>query len=562
MKQYIFLLFLCVVFHVPGISTLPPIDRDESRFAQATAQMLESGDFVRIRFQEEARNKKPVGIYWLQSAAVAISGTQGAREIWPYRLPSLLGAMVAVLLTFWIGKRLFDRETAFMGAALFSASILLVIEAHLATTDAVLLATIVAAQGALSRYYLRRDPDSIPGVATFLTFWFAQAIGILVKGPLTPLISLLTVSCLVAADRKAGWLRNLRPLRGLLIVAAIVSPWLIAISVATKGAFFQDSIGRDLLSKVGSAQELHGFPPGFYLLLLPITLWPASFFLGPALVRTWKSRSNPTIRFCMAWIIPIWIMFELIPTKLPHYVLPTYPALCLLIAESLRACSAGAEAEIRSVWVRFGATACALVILIAGIGISGLPYYLDGNFQVWHLVSAIAASGTAVLFAREMLKFQYVRAAAIAIVGTALVLSPALQWILPNTNALWLSRGVADQAHKHTPAGLPIRLASAGYYEPSLVFLLGTQTLLTSSSQAALFLRQQPNGLALIGAAEDEEFRRIVRRFKFPVAELATIQGFNYTLGKNTTLRLYGRVADQETSGMSPGKSRDESRIP
>ena len=67
---------------------------------QATRQMVQSGDLLEIRFQDEARNKKPVGVYWLQSASVALFSTPSSTEVWPYRLPSLLGATLSVLLTF------------------------------------------------------------------------------------------------------------------------------------------------------------------------------------------------------------------------------------------------------------------------------------------------------------------------------------------------------------------------------------------------------------------------------------------------------------------------------
>ena len=68
---------LCLALFLPGFFTLPPTDRDEARFAQATRQMLESGDFVDIRFQDEARHKKPVGIHWMQSATVALAARGG-----------------------------------------------------------------------------------------------------------------------------------------------------------------------------------------------------------------------------------------------------------------------------------------------------------------------------------------------------------------------------------------------------------------------------------------------------------------------------------------------------
>ncbi len=111
-----FLILICLAFFVPGLFTLPPVDRDESRFAQATSQMLETGDFIQIRFQNEPRNKKPIGIYWLQAASAALCGTAQSRKIWPYRIPSLIGAIFSVLLTFALGKRLFGERTGLLGA--------------------------------------------------------------------------------------------------------------------------------------------------------------------------------------------------------------------------------------------------------------------------------------------------------------------------------------------------------------------------------------------------------------------------------------------------------------
>src|ERR1700755_1188899 len=93
------LISLCVF--LPGFFHIPPVDRDEARFAQATKQMIETGDFVDIRFQDETRYKKPVGIYWLQAAVVEIAEAAGlprARlRIWLYRIPSLVGAIGVVL---------------------------------------------------------------------------------------------------------------------------------------------------------------------------------------------------------------------------------------------------------------------------------------------------------------------------------------------------------------------------------------------------------------------------------------------------------------------------------
>ncbi|MEJ2430391.1 MAG: glycosyltransferase family 39 protein [Deltaproteobacteria bacterium] len=195
LKQYLGLILLCAVLYIPGLTTLPPVDRDEARFAQATRQMVESGDFVRIRFQEKPRHKKPIGIHWLQALAVEVSGSPN--QIWPYRIPSVLGALVAVILTFVFGKNLFDLQTGLFGAIVTASTLLLVVEAHQATTDAALLAAVVAAQGSLGTLYVRNRQGETVGWGIPFTFWTAQGIGILLKGPILPLVSLVTICWLL-----------------------------------------------------------------------------------------------------------------------------------------------------------------------------------------------------------------------------------------------------------------------------------------------------------------------------------------------------------------------------
>src|SRR5580704_381493 len=109
-RPYALLAALCLALYLPGMTAIPVLDRDEARFAQATRQMLETGDFLHIRFLDEARNRKPAGIYWLQAASVRLFSDSESTAIWPYRLPSLLGASLAVLLTFGIGHRLLRRD--------------------------------------------------------------------------------------------------------------------------------------------------------------------------------------------------------------------------------------------------------------------------------------------------------------------------------------------------------------------------------------------------------------------------------------------------------------------
>jgi 4-amino-4-deoxy-L-arabinose transferase-like glycosyltransferase len=250
------LVAFCLLAFLPGFFQIPPVDRDEARFAQATKQMIETGQYVDIRFQNEVRYKKPIGIYWLQAAAVKTGRALGVPDalttIWLYRLPSLFGATGAVLLTYWAALAFVGRRAALLAALMMASSILLGVEARLAKTDATLLLTCVAAMGALARIYLskRRTPEAKIGWGLPAILWTAMAAGVLVKGPLIVMFVVLTALTLSILDRSARWLGATRPLVGVIWMLLLVTPWFVAIVAKSGTAFFTDAVGHDMLAKV------------------------------------------------------------------------------------------------------------------------------------------------------------------------------------------------------------------------------------------------------------------------------------------------------------------------
>jgi 4-amino-4-deoxy-L-arabinose transferase-like glycosyltransferase len=309
------------------------MDRDEPRFAQATKQMLKTGDLISIRFQDEARNKKPVGIYWMQSsvvrAAEVVGVTHARSSIWVYRLPSLMGAIAAVLLTYWAALAFAGRRTALLAGLLFACTLIIGVEARLAKTDAVVCATVVGAMGAMARVYLGQTAGLW---RLAVIFWTAIGLGLLVKGPITPMVPLLALIALGIKDRSITWARGLKPLVGLAWALALVTPWFILIMIETDGAFLRDSVGRDMLGKVSSGKESHGAPPLTYFAAFWATAWPMAPFAALAAPFVWAQRRSRQIAFLLAWLVPTWIVFELTPTKLPHYVMPLYPAIAIICA--------------------------------------------------------------------------------------------------------------------------------------------------------------------------------------------------------------------------------------
>ena len=298
-----------------------------------------AGNPIDIRFQDEDRYKKPIGIYWLQAATVELIGDPVDRVIWHYRLPSLAAVIVAVLLTARIAMSLGGPLAGLWAGTMMSGVFLIIAEGHLATTDASLLASILAAQTPLARLYRdAREREFLRERITRLLpwemvmFWGGLAASILLKGPVGPMVVLTTLLLLAIGHRRVRWLAQLRPLIGVAVLLVLVVPWFVAITIKSGGAFWDASVGHDLMGKVVGAQENHGAPPGSYLAGLWLTFFPASIALAIAIPALWRGRSLPGIVFAAAWIVPSWIVFEASPTKLIHYVLPLYPAFAVAVA--------------------------------------------------------------------------------------------------------------------------------------------------------------------------------------------------------------------------------------
>ncbi|HNX52933.1 MAG TPA: glycosyltransferase family 39 protein [Pontiellaceae bacterium] len=510
--RYAALLFLCLTLYLPGMTTIPPIDRDEPRYAQASRQMTETGDYVQIRFMEQARNKKPIGIYWLQAGLANLTGHP--EVIWPYRLASVLGSTLAVLALFSFARKFLPERTAFFGAAFLAACPLMNFVSHAAITDTVLLSTVVTAQGCLALiYFAARSGKAVP-LSCVAGFWLAQSAGILVKGPIAPMVSLLTILTVSACEKNIRWTRSLRILPGLLVVFLCILPWLIAVQTATDGAFLRQALGKDFLPKLYAGQESHGGLPGLYLLMTPVMLWPIFLPVCQGLFKAKNRVADPRIlRFLFAWLIPAWLVFEFAATKLPHYVLPAYPVLAVLAA-IMATRPADEPVQVRSVWFRALTGIWVAVGMVLAFAPLLFSHLLDGRW------SPAAFGLMAIMLAGLLTLPKLLKQRSRFYPWSVLVFSVALSvtafglW-LPQLNAFWPTRQAADMVHRYEQqAGHPVRTLSLGYAEPSLAFMLGTKTGIEWDLDRILNeLKTNPDAVVIVQAAADPIPKR------FPVSD-------------------------------------------
>ena len=534
-----------VVSALPALIALPPLDRDESRFAEASAQMLESGDFVNIRFQGEARDKKPVGIHWMQAASVKLLSSVEKRQIWAYRIPSLLGAMLAAAACAWGAQAWFGARGGLIAGGVLGASLILSSEAFIGKTDAVLCGAVTLSMAALGRVYQAARTTGPPGMAapgwrTLLLFWLGMALSIIDKGPIGPMVAALALLALWGLDRDIRWAGRLGWVWGVALVLLIVGPWAFAITVTTDGAFWGKAVGGDLAPKLAGGHESHGAWPGTHAILAFLLLFPASLILPAALTAGWLRRREAGVRFALAWLVPAWTLFELTPTKLVHYTLPTYGALAFLAAAVVTAPQVAGLGP-RARWG--GAVLSVLAgSLLATVAILAAQKYAGGaSITGTALAAAVlcvaAGLAGAVFIQRGEASLALVSAGIIGI-GAHIALSAG---VAPHLDALWVSKraqALLTTQNLDPRNGVTVGpVAAAGYAEPSLVFTLGAATELDSAEDAAASVAEgQP---ALVEARQDKAFRAALALRHTPAQPVGQISGFNYSIGKPVTLTLW-----------------------
>jgi 4-amino-4-deoxy-L-arabinose transferase-like glycosyltransferase len=546
------LALLGLLLWLPGILSLPALDRDESRFAQSSRQMVESRDLVDIRFGHVPRYKKPIGIYWLQASATAITApfTGHDDRIWTYRLPSLLGAIAASWLTVWCALAVVGAEAAFFSGLLMLGTVLLTAEASIATTDAVLLACVLGVQGVLLRLYrAARDAEfPAPRNRTVMWGWAALSFGILIKGPVVLAVAAATLIALVAWDfweqrRKPGtppkapvwaWLAVLKSWRGIALVLLLILPWLIAITIQSRGAFFEEALGNDFAAKMAGGQESHGGWPGYYLLLSAASFWPAILFVLPGILLAVSRRAEPGIRFLLAWAAGWWLVVELVPTKLPHYVIDAYPPLAIMAALFIL--------DARPVKFLTPARWIAIAQFVIGAGLLAAVLILAPGYfgpgTDWPVYAAAGVGASLAIAAVVLAILKRSQLAAMLGFAALLVFAPALTaYIGPRLNQLWISerlKVMVEEASQSSDAPP----ALAGYQEPSLVFALGKDVVLADGKGAAE-ASARAGSLALVEDEARGDFLARLAELQADAKQVNELSGMNYSRGRKVHVILY-----------------------
>jgi 4-amino-4-deoxy-L-arabinose transferase-like glycosyltransferase len=305
------------------LGAAPLFDVDEGAFSQATMEMFERGDFLATYLNGEPRYDKPILVYWLQAAGVALLGPTE----WAFRLPSAICASAWALITYLFARRFFGPERGILAAVVLATSLGVFVIGRAATADA-LLNVLIAASMFAAWLHL-----STGRRAWLYATHAAIGLGVLAKGPIAILVPLAVtfVFCWLRRDVRT-WARAVFDWRALLLLLAIAAPWYIAI-VAKEGRAFIDgfvmkhNVGRFSGPVSGHAGSLLYYFPVLVLLTLPFTA-----LVVPLALRIRSAWRDDLQAYLLIWFGFVFLFFSLSGTKLPHYLLYGYTGLAILMA--------------------------------------------------------------------------------------------------------------------------------------------------------------------------------------------------------------------------------------
>ena len=547
---------LTLIFILPGLSSIPPLDRDEARFSQASKQMLEDKNYVIIKFQEELRSKKPIGIYWLQIASASIFGKD---NIISYRAPNIFSTIILIIVfstfVYSISFRYFNLNISssltfsFFSSLVMATLLGLSIEIKQAKTDTVLLTLCTVQQLIFWKIYSYGKESwnkykHHEYVWLTRLFWLIIALGILVKGPISPLLFTMTLLSICILDRfvekewNLSWLNLFLWFQGLLIVSIITLPWVYLAWQATDGHLILDAINKDFLIKLRSGQENHWGPFGSHLFLLLLTFWPMVLLLPFAARACLDWKHERLIRFLISWIIPFWIILELTPTKLPHYILPVFPGLILLILIGISSPPSG-NIKFSKINKFFRVVVVIFTLLLA---LSLVYVSLNFSSKILIFILSIVLSFimiTSIIFGNIFFlnESKYKLSPLFGMLILAGICNIfVFSYIFPNLDKIHITPKIKN--YIDSLEFRPDTIVATGYHEPSLVFSLGRDTLLLSPEEAALVLVEGDNTLAIVEERTHNEVKKILNKFENKIVYLTSLDGFNLAKGQKIKIHI------------------------
>jgi len=487
--QVALLLGLCFVVYFINLGQWDLWSPDEPRYAEVSREMVNGGDWILMHRNGNLYTDKPPLFFW----AVAISSFlwQGMTPF-SVRFPSALFGTLTVLLTFFIGRRLYSSRTGFLSGLILATSFQFAYLSTRGNIDTTLTFFTTASMLCFLKWYQqsKEGETSLKGMKglSFYGYYIGMAFATLAKGPIGFILPLLGTLLFLLVQKDWKGIKAMRLLPGSLLFLAIVLAWYLpAILIGGKeyleATLFHHSFDR--FAK-GSA---HIRPIYYFFYNFPADFLPWIIFLPAAMVygfsRAMKAKRKEFL-FLMAWFIFIFLFFTLSKGKRGLYLLPLFPAVSLMIGKLWEDFISFSMRHFRNEWIILPLYGLMGVICVAGVALpwvisAKLPSYFSYSLPVAFLLVGVAVS----LFVFN--RFKYYGAIFFLLIGLmAGGFFYTLRVVFPLVNPYKSARFICEEITSRIQAGE--KLAIYGDFEPGpFNFYTGIVPIRVFEEEEALF---------------------------------------------------------------------------
>jgi 4-amino-4-deoxy-L-arabinose transferase-like glycosyltransferase len=449
---------------------------NEGRFAEVAREMIVTGDWITPRVNFFPLLTKPPLTQWLAALVYQVTGPSE----WA-RLVPVACAALTIFLTCRLGHRLYGGRTGLLAGLLLATTMGFVLEARTLRPDCIVIVTVVAA---IFCWHVADTGVPSRRIRWLAGMYAALGVGMLAKGFVAPLLVALPIGVATLRDHGVVGIARLRPVFGLVVIAAVMLPWHVAAAVANPGFAWDYVVNQHLLFALdkkeprdSNGDTLAFFWQAFVFRASPWVLF-APFGIREALDPSAEAGARRGTILLATWVVGILGVFSLTPSRLEHYSLPALPAVALLTARGFqRARDVGVGVGLRAWTIALG------IALIAG-GAFGLQrgaelaesaYWLPQAPGLMALIrpASLVAMLMGALLAAAGVARSAAGIAAAGVVGTAPFLA-ILVTALIEAEALFSWRPVA-RALARVPPGTEVVYQAPVEYQVvgALVFYLG-----------------------------------------------------------------------------------------
>jgi 4-amino-4-deoxy-L-arabinose transferase-like glycosyltransferase len=546
LTHYALLITVGAALFLPNLGAPSLWDIDEGNNVEASREMMAADNWIVPTFNFLLRVDKPALLYWFQIGSFKLFGVNEFAG----RFPSACAALLSMLLTYELGRRMFSATAGLLAGLMLGSSVLFCAAAHFANPDALLCLCMLLTFFGFWTSFVRDDRN------WFLLCGISSGLGMLAKGPIGLLLPSAVALLFLFWAKQWRRLWDWWLVAGMLAFGFVVVPWYAWVGAETRGNYLKEFFLIHNVNRFTNSMEGHAGNPAYYLIVLVIGLAPWSAFLGLALWYSLKFKSNrsvgwpglesseapaqdkpglpktpapatqpfhPTrrvnerhsIAFLWCWVVVYFVFFSVSRTKLPNYILPIYPAIALLTGRFLEQWRRG---DVRPpAWVLHVAPLCLMVVGVATIvGLlilagEGSSSFMRGrvfsSLAKWAFLGLLPIAGAIVTW--RCLR----RAQRTGMVGGFAASSVLFLAMLAAGGASAMEPYKAPRVLVHDiPVDLTtreVRIGAYQYFQPSLVFYCRREVHKLDSEEATLEFLNCPLPVYLfIPAAGWEQLRQ------------------------------------------------------